>query len=63
MVEIGEDTKKVQDILPEEDIDSLLVITDTTLTAEKKWLRENIFCSTGTVNGQECMVVIDGGSC
>ena len=32
------DTEKVEDILPEEDIDSFMVITDTPLIAEKKWL-------------------------
>ena len=56
------DTEKVQDILPEEDIDSLMVITNTPLITEKKWLRETIFRSKGTVNGQECTVIIDGGS-
>ena len=39
-----------------------MVITDTPLITEKKWLRANIFRSKGTVKGQECMVVIDGGS-
>ena len=45
-----------------EDIDSLMVVTDTPLITEKKWLRETIFRSKGTVKGQECTVVIDGGS-
>lgn len=55
-------TEKVQDILPEEDIDSLMVITDAPLITEKKWLRETIFRSKGTVKGQVCIIVIDGGS-
>ena len=54
------DTEKVQDILPKEDIDSLMVIIDTPLITENKWLWETIFCSKGTVKGQECIVVIDG---
>lgn len=33
-----------------------------TLIVEKKWLWNNAFRSTRLVNGQECMVVIDGGS-
>ena len=40
-----------------------MVIKETTSTTEKKWLRDNIFRSKGTINGQECTVVIDGGSC
>ena len=43
--------------------ESLMIITDTPLDTENKWLRDNIFCSKGTVNGQECTIVIDGGSC
>ena len=56
------DTEEVHDILPEEDIDSLMVITDTPLITKKKWLRETIFRSKGTVKGQVCIVVIDGGN-
>ena len=55
------DTEEVYDILPEEDIDSLQVITDTPFHTEKKWLWENIFRWKGTVNGQECTIVTDGG--
>lgn len=43
--------------------ESLMIITDTPLATENKWLRDNIFRSKGTVNGQECTIVIDGGSC
>ena len=39
-----------------------MVLTDTPLTTEKKWLRETIFRSKGTIQGQEYTVVIDGGS-
>ena len=57
------ETEEVEDIMPEEGLDFLMVITDTTSKTEKKWLQKNIFCSKGTVKGQECTIVIDGGSC
>ena len=41
----------------------LLVQKESIPTVEKKWLRKNIFRSTGTIHGQNCTVVIDGGSC
>ena len=53
----------MEDIGPEEGLESLMFIKETTSTTEAKWLRDSIFHSKGTVNGQECTVVIDGGSC
>ena len=41
----------------------LLVQKESIPTVEKKWLRKNIFRSTGTIHGQVCTVVIDGESC
>ena len=43
--------------------ESLMVIKETTSATEKKSLRNNFFRSKGTVNGQACIGVIDGGSC
>lgn len=42
--------------------ETLIVLKETTLTIEKKWLRNDIFCSTGTMNGQATIVVIEKGS-
>ena len=51
----------MEDIGPKEGIESLMFIKETTSTIEMKWLPDNIFRSKGTVNGQECTVLIDGG--
>ena len=58
-----DETEEVVDTPPEEGLESLLVLQAMTSTTEKKWLRDNIFRSNGTVNCQDCTVVIDGGSC
>lgn len=39
-----------------------VMLENPTPTIEKKWLQNNIFCSTFRVNGQVCTVVIDNRS-
>ena len=55
----------MEDIDPEnvEDLETLLVLKETAPTVEKRWLRNNIFHSIGTVDEQVCTIVIDGESC
>ena len=43
--------EEVEDIMPELDLEYLMVIKETTSTTVKKWLRDNSFHSKGTVNG------------
>ena len=42
---------------------TLMVLKGTTSPIGNKWLRNNIFRLKGTVNGQACTIIIDGGSC
>lgn len=50
-------------IIEGKDLVSQLVVLGSPIpTIKKKLLRSNIFCSTGSANGHECMMVIDGGS-
>ena len=39
-----------------EEVDEIGQTNETIPTIEKKWLRHNIFRSTGNVNGQACTV-------
>ena len=39
-----------------------LVLEEPMPMVENKWLRNNLFCSIGPVNGQDYTMVIDGGS-
>ena len=57
------ETEEVEETGPVKGLVSLIILKEATLTTEKKWLRNNIFLSKGTVNSQTCMVVIDRGSC
>ena len=59
----SEESDEVKEIAVEIDGALLLVRKESIPTVEKKWLRKNIFRSTGTIHGQNCTVVIDGGSC
>jgi len=53
----------VEEIAAETDGALLLVQQESIPTIEKKLLRKFFFRSTGTIYGQNCTVVIDGGSC
>ena len=58
-----EGSEVVKDMEAENDCEALLVLQNSTPIVEKRWLRKNIFHSTGTIHGQKCTVVIDERSC
>ena len=59
----SEESDEVEEIAVETDGALLLVQQESIPTVKKKWLRKNIFRSTGTIHRENCTVVIDGGSC
>ena len=59
----SEESNEVEEIAAKTDGALLLVQKESIPTVEKKWLRKNIFRSTGTIHRENCTVVIDGGSC
>ena len=59
----SEESGEMEEIAVEKDGEILLVQQESTPTVEKRWLWKNIFHFTGTIHGQKCTVVIDGGSC
>ena len=54
---------ETEEVGPLEGLEAVMILTESTPTDEKKWLRNNIFRTTSIVNGQASMVVIDGDSC
>ena len=58
----GEESEEAEEIEAKKDGEVLLVQQESTPTRERRWLQKNIFCSTGTIHGQHCTAVIDGGS-
>eukprot|EP00268_Persea_americana_P063794 TRINITY_DN8317_c0_g2_i3.p1 TRINITY_DN8317_c0_g2~~TRINITY_DN8317_c0_g2_i3.p1 ORF type:complete len:266 (-),score=31.05 TRINITY_DN8317_c0_g2_i3:32-745(-) len=59
----SDESDEVEEIAADTDGALLLVQQESIPTVEKKWLRKNIFRSTGTIHGQHCTVVVDSGSC
>ena len=61
----GKETEEVEEVGPWRALKLPWSLTKLHLqtTVDNKWLQNNIFRSTGTVNGQGCTVLIDGGSC